>query len=212
MAALEKPKRVSHAPSTRLTLLTRLKSADDGDAWRRFVDLYTPLVYRYCRCRGLQDADARDVTQQVLASVLKAIETFEYDPQRGRFRDWLGTIALHEVIRHQRKDRRPGKGMGAGQGDSAAERINGPVDPAWLEEFNVYIFAAALERIRPDFDDDSWQAFDWTWLANVKPQDAAERLGKSSAWIYKARYRVLQRLRVEIEFLTNDSATLHKPR
>ena len=177
-----------------------------------FVDLYTPLVYRYSRSRGLQDADARDVTQQVLASVLKAIEKFEYDPQRGRFRDWLGTIAMHEIQRHQRKDRRPGKGLGAGQGDSAADRLNGPVDPAWLEEFNVYIFAAALERIRTDFDDDSWQAFDWTWLANVKPQVAASRLGKSSAWIYKARYRVLQRLRSEIEFLTNDSAALHRPR
>jgi RNA polymerase sigma-70 factor (ECF subfamily) len=209
---LVEPRRAPFAPSTRLTLLVRLKADGDSDAWRLFVDLYTPLVYRYCRSRGLQDADARDVTQQVLASVLKAINTFEYDPQRGRFRDWLGTIALHEVVRQQRKDRRPGKGMGAGQGNLAAERQNGPIDPAWLEEFNAYIFASALERIRPDFDEASWRAFDWTWLSDLKPQVAAERLGKSSAWIYKARFRILRRLRVEIEFLTNDSAALHKPR
>jgi len=204
--------RAPQAPSTRLTLLTRLKAAGDGDAWRLFVDLYTPVVYRYCRSRSLQDADARDVAQQVLAIVMQAIENFEYDPQRGRFRDWLGTIALHELLRNQRKDRRAGKGIGAGQGDWATERLEGPVDSAWLEEFNAYVFATALERIRADFDPADWQAFDSTWLGEVKPQDAAVQLGTTTAWIYKARYRVLQRLRAEIEFLTNDSATIHKPR
>lgn len=199
-------------PSTRVTLLVRLKREGDNEAWRTFVDLYTPLVYRYCRSRGVQDADARDITQAVMASVHRAIEKFEYDPQRGRFRNWLGTIALHELGRHQHRDRRPGKGMGGGQGDAVAGQEDGPVDAAWLEEFNAHIFAAALARIRGEFDEPTWQAFDWTWLTDVKPREAADRLSKTTAWIYKARFRVLRRLRSEIEFLTNDVATFHKPK
>src|SRR6185436_10497349 len=96
-------------PSTRATLLIRLRQETDTEAWTVFVDLYTPLVYRFGRSRGLQDADARDVTQQVLAIVHQAMGKFEYDPTRGRFRNWLGAVAAHEISRYQRKDRRPGK-------------------------------------------------------------------------------------------------------
>jgi RNA polymerase sigma-70 factor (ECF subfamily) len=213
MDELRKPLRGRQGvPSTRITLLARLKRSGDGEAWQTFVDLYLPLVYYYCTRRGLQDADARDVTQQVLANVHRAIDSFEYDPSRGRFRDWLGTITTHEIQRHRNKDRRPGKGRGAGEGDSLAGKQEATVDSAWLEEFNAHIFARALERIRSEFDDATWQAFDWTWLSNVKPQEAAERVGKTTAWVYKARFRVLQKLRSEIEFLTNDVPALHKPK
>jgi RNA polymerase sigma-70 factor (ECF subfamily) len=198
-------------PSTRITLLTRLRSAADAEAWRAFVDLYLPLVYRYCRKRGLQDADARDVTQQVLASVHRAIDKFEYDPTRGRFRGWLGTITQHEIGRHMARDRRPGKGGGEGVGNLRAEQESGEVDSAWLEEFNAHIFAAAIERVRPEFDDLTWQAFEITWLGNVPPREAAEQIGKPPAWVYKARFKVVQRLREELEFLTSDAPILHKP-
>jgi RNA polymerase sigma-70 factor (ECF subfamily) len=199
------------APSTRITLLTRLRSADDAEAWRMFVDLYLPLVYRYCRKRGLQDADARDVTQQVLASVHRAIDKFEYDPQRGRFRSWLGTIAQHEIGRYMARDRRPGKGGGDGLGNQLAEQSAGQVESAWLEEFNAHIFAAAIDRVKPEFDELTWRAFDLTWLGNGKPRDVAAQLNKATAWIYKARFKVLHRLRSEIEFLTSDAAVFHKP-
>jgi RNA polymerase sigma-70 factor (ECF subfamily) len=176
-----------------------------------FVDLYLPLVYRYCRKRGLQDADARDVTQQVLASVHRAIDKFEYDPQRGRFRSWLGTIAQHEIGRYMARDRRPGKGGGDGLGNQLAEQSAGQVESAWLEEFNAHIFAAAIDRVKPEFDELTWRAFDLTWLGNGKPRDVAAQLNKATAWIYKARFKVLHRLRSEIEFLTSDAAVFHKP-
>jgi RNA polymerase sigma-70 factor (ECF subfamily) len=202
----------SESPPTRITLLTRLRSPEDADAWRTFVDLYLPLVYRYCRKRGLQDADARDVAQQVLASIHKAIDTFEYDPQRGRFRGWLGTVTQREITRHQHRDRRPGKGGGDGLGDFVAEQEGSHLDAAWQEEFNAHIFSVALDRVRSEFDEPTWRAFDATWLQDIKPRRAAQQLGKEPGWVYKARYKVLQRLRSEIEFLTSDAAVFHRPR
>jgi RNA polymerase sigma-70 factor (ECF subfamily) len=198
-------------PSTRATLLIRLREETDTEAWSVFIDLYTPLVYRFCRSRGLQDADSRDVTQQVFAIVHQAMGKFEYDKARGRFRNWLGAVAAHEISRYQRKERRPGKGVGDGWGDEIAALASSAVDPAWIEEFNSYVFQQALTRIRPEFEEAVWQAFDLTWLQDVKPQAAAERIGKPSAWVYKARYKVIERLRQELEFLSSDAAAFHKP-
>ncbi len=81
------------AVQTRPSLLARVRDVRDADAWQTFVTLYAPLVYRYVRQRGLQDADAADLTQDVMSAVARSIRTFEYRPERGRFRDWLRTIA-----------------------------------------------------------------------------------------------------------------------
>jgi len=208
---MTRPLRSAKAPSTHVTLLTRLRADTDADAWTTFVDLYTPLVYRFCRSRNLQDADARDVTQQVLAIVHRTIGKFEYDRGRGRFRNWLGAVTSHEISRHQRKERRPVKGVGDGWGDDMAELSSAAVDPKWAEEFNGYIFQLALSRIRPDFEPAVWQAFEMTWMGDAKPREVAAKLSKPSAWVYKARYKVIERLRQELEFLTSDAAMFHKP-
>jgi hypothetical protein len=69
----------------------------------------------------------------------------------------------------------------------------------------------ALARVRGDFDEATWQAFDWTWMQSLTPQEAAERLGKTAAWVYRARFKVLKRLRAEVDFLTEDAALLIRP-
>jgi DNA-directed RNA polymerase specialized sigma24 family protein len=142
--------------------------------------------------------------------VHRSIDKFEYDPRRGRFRNWLGTIAMHEISKHVQRDRRPGKGGGDGAGDMLAQHASGEVDAAWQEEFQAHIFEVAIQRVRSDFDDPTWQAFDATWMRDVKPRDAAELLGRTTGWVYKARFRVLERLRSEIEFLTSDAAVFHR--
>ena len=79
--------------------MLRLRDAVDEQSWRSFVDLDTPLNDRSCRRRGLQDADASDVGREVLTQVARSIRTFEYRPERGRFRDWLGSVVRSRVAR-----------------------------------------------------------------------------------------------------------------
>ena len=62
-------------PPTRPTLLVRIRDARDQEAWGRFVDLYGPLVYGFLHKRGLQDADAADLTQDVMRQVATAVES-----------------------------------------------------------------------------------------------------------------------------------------
>src|SRR6187200_645124 len=103
--------RIADSPSTNDSLLLRLKDTHDELAWREFLDLYTPMVCRYAQRRGLQDADARDVAQEVFALVSRAIGAFEYDPLRGRFRAWLGLLAGQVITRQLKTLHRPGRGV-----------------------------------------------------------------------------------------------------
>ena len=84
--------------TTRPSLLLRLRNPRDDEAWRVFVETYTPLVYGYCRRRGLQASDVSDVTQEVMVQVSHSIRDFSYQPERGRFRDWLGTLTRTKLI------------------------------------------------------------------------------------------------------------------
>src|SRR5262249_27972259 len=84
---------------TRPSLLLRLRDPHDLESWKSFVDVYGPLAYGHCRRRGLRHEDAEDVTQEVFARVGESIRTFEYRPDLGRFRGWLGTIVSNEICR-----------------------------------------------------------------------------------------------------------------
>src|SRR5436305_180592 len=103
---------MAEIPSTRASLLVRLRDPRDGAAWREFVDLYAPLVYGYARKRGLQDADAADLTQEVLRAVAGAVGRLEYDPARGAFRNWLFTVVRRKLSNWQAAKRNRDQGSG----------------------------------------------------------------------------------------------------
>src|ERR1700676_5432926 len=96
---------MAEIPATRASLLVRLRDSQDHDAWREFVRLYAPVVYRFARRKGLQDADAADLTQEVLRGVSSSVRAF--DPQFGLFRSWLFTLAhrrLYDFVQRCERD------------------------------------------------------------------------------------------------------------
>src|SRR5689334_10807301 len=108
---------MAEIPPTRASLLVRLRDPRDQDAWGEFVALYAPLVYGYLRRQGLQDADAADLSQDVLGAVAGAVGRLEYDPARGAFRNWLFTLVRHKLSNWRRARRnRPDEGNGPGTG------------------------------------------------------------------------------------------------
>jgi RNA polymerase sigma factor (sigma-70 family) len=189
------------ADMTRPSLLLRIRDPHDTDSWSNFVDLYSPLLLRYARKRGLQEADAADVTQDVLAQVAKSIRVFDYRPERGRFRDWLGTVIRHRVHRFFRREANQALGTDAAWLDDLPATQQ---DGDWSAAFNAHILNAALERTRPYFEDGTWEAFQLAWLEQQPAPAAAEKLGMPVASVYLAKSRVLKKLREEVLLIAED--------
>src|SRR5262249_10263589 len=103
---------MSEPPTTRPSLLLRLRDPMDERAWGEFVEIYGPLVRQLARRRGLQDADAADLAQEGFRAVAAAIE--RYDPARagGSFRAWLRTIARNLIVTLLQAQRRQPRGTG----------------------------------------------------------------------------------------------------
>jgi RNA polymerase sigma-70 factor (ECF subfamily) len=191
---------------TRASLLVRLRDPHDGLAWQQFVELYGGLVYGFVRRRGLQDADAADLTQEVLQAVSQTMGRWQYDPSQGTFRGWLFAMTRNKMARFlKRRQRQP-----VGSGDSAAqERLNeeaGPDDSekAWDQEYQQQLFRLAAEQIRGSFTPTTWQAF---WLTAVEGKSAAEAgaaVNLSPGAVYVAKSRVLARLAEKIQELQAD--------
>jgi RNA polymerase sigma-70 factor (ECF subfamily) len=195
---------------TRPSLLVRIRDPQDAESWRSFVELYTSPVLRYCRLRGLQDADAADVTQEVMAQVARAMRSFRYAPERGRFRDWLGTITRRKVNRHLTKRN---LGTTGGGGKYRPEAMLNPrvieADPDWSAEFNAQILRAALERVRPLFGPVTWSAFAGVWMEDRTAAETASALGISLESVYVAKSKVLKRLEEEVLALAEDFPLTH---
>lgn len=88
-------------PDTRSSLIARLADVGDNDAWREFASLlYEPFIYGQARRYGMQHADARELVQDVLIAVSKALNRFTPDQKRGRFRTWLYAVGRNTSFRY----------------------------------------------------------------------------------------------------------------
>jgi RNA polymerase sigma-70 factor (ECF subfamily) len=192
---------IAEAPATRPSLLVRLRNSADQQAWEQFVDLYAPTIYGYARKHRLQDADAADLTQDVLRRVANRMGGFSYDPRCGSFRGWLFTVVrnrLHDFLA-QRNGRCQASGDPAVQ--QLLDRHAAPSDEEsaeWQREYRRSLFTWASDRVRPLVQETTWQAFWQTAIEGKKPQDVADSLSLSLAAVYLAKSRVIARLRAVI--------------
>jgi len=195
-------------PETRTSLLARLRDRADQQAWDEFATVYEPAVFRLARKRGLQDADARDLTQEVLAAVARSIDRWESQGQPGGFRAWLYTIARNLTVNALTRG-----GRHRGSGDSAVWRMLSDV-PSDDEETTAFAlayrreaFSQAAAEVRGDVQPSTWQAFWLSAIEGVEIAEVARRLNVSVGVVYASRSRVLARLRQRVEALEGREVT-----
>jgi RNA polymerase sigma-70 factor (ECF subfamily) len=193
---------MTDSPETRHSLLARLHGDRDEAAWQEFVVIYRPLIYRLIRSRGLQDADAQELTQDALVAVAGAIERGTPDFHGGSFRGWLSRIARNMMINYLTR-RRPGQ-QGAGGSDfqrllAEQPAVDDPQATVFDLEQKREVFRWAAERIRGDFHPATWQAFWRTTVEGEPIPQAANALGLSIGSAYAARSRVMAKLKQTID-------------
>jgi RNA polymerase sigma factor (sigma-70 family) len=202
---------MNEAPTTQPSLLIRLRDQGDERAWAEFTEIYAPLVLQLAQRRGLQDADAQDLCQDVFRAVARAIEHFDPDPARGSFRGWLSRIAGNLIINLLVAQRRHPRGTG----DTDIQRLLEEQPDLLAEESALFeseyrkrLLAWAAERVRGSFSEAMWQAFWRTGVEGQPVKEVAEALGMSIGTVYQYKSRVVARIRREIDQFDGESKAI----
>jgi RNA polymerase sigma factor (sigma-70 family) len=190
--------------TTRPSLLARIKNTGDRQAWAEFVDIYAPLIYGFAHKQGLQDADAADLTQEVLGAVARSAARLDYDPARGTFRGWLFRVVRNELCDFGAARSRRERGTGDTDMKRLLEEQPAPSEAevaAWESDYERQLFALACEQVRRDFNETTWQAFWLTAIQGKSGKEVAGVLNMTTAAVYLAKRRVIARLRHQIDYL-----------
>lgn len=164
--------------------------AQDAAAWNRLCAIYGPLVYYWLRRSGVGHSDAADLGQEAFLVVLRRLPEFDGASQSASFRGWLRVIVRNKVGNWLRK-RRPTEAFDDGNEPVAWD----PASDATERIARGSLLHRALQELRVEFEDRTWQAF---WRTVVESQESslvAEDLAMTPQAVRQARYRVLYRLR-----------------
>jgi RNA polymerase sigma-70 factor (ECF subfamily) len=191
-------------PDTQTSLIARVKDLGDGASWAEFLGIYQPIVFRMARRRGMQEADALDVMQQVFLSISRSIEGWTAEEGRPPFRAWLTTIARNAITKAL--TRRP-RDLATGASSVIDLLHQLPSEDAAAEELNAEakqeVVRWAAEQLRSEFSDITWSIFWQTAIEGIPAAEVAKSTGRTPGAIYVARYRVLTRLKEKVLEVSN---------
>ena len=194
-------------PDTRESLILRLPSSQDALAWREFIAIYEPLIIRFAGRRGLQEADAREIAQNVLIAVAKSVDRWQPDRERGRFRAWLFRIARNQLINWISKQATQASSARALDGSALEQFPSEDYRAAEIElEYRREMFRVAAAQARDSFSASTWDAFWRTAVLAESVDSVATSLELSPGAVYIARSRVTSKIRDIIVQLEDNNA------
>jgi len=176
------------------TLLERMR-AMRPEAWGRFVEVYTPVVYGWCRGSGLNEHDASDVVQEVFTSVARGVSSFRHRKPADSFRAWLATITRNRIRDFFRRQHRLPAAVGGTDAQQHLANLPEPSEAGSSQQLDAAISRRILELVRAEFEERTWDAFWRTVVEGQSPNDVAADLSVSVFVVYQAKSRVLRRLR-----------------
>lgn len=188
-------------PETSESLILRMKDPADSAAWSAFLAIYRPVVYRLAQSRGLQDADADDLAQQVFVSIARSVASWAPAANGPPFRAWMYRIAHNEILKAISR-RKPDAAAGS---SSVQEMLNAiPQDDSdasveLLRESRMEAFRWASSAIQHEFTAATWTMFWQSTVEELKVDDVATTHGRTRGAVYLARYRVMKRLKEKID-------------
>jgi RNA polymerase sigma factor (sigma-70 family) len=182
---------------TQATLLERLQDGSDALAWDEFFQRYWRLIYAYARRCNCSEHTAEEVVQDVMLKVFEQKDYFHYQPERGRFRDWLGTVVRNKVAEYRR---RPSERIRAVGGDSAVNRIepqavDAEPEDVWENAFEEALLLVLLDVVRQEMSPRAYLAFELFVIQEIPGAKVAKLTGLTRNGVYRAHKRAINRLK-----------------
>ncbi len=198
---------MNQLPKTRHSLVARLADTGNGKAWNEFLEIYEQVIYRYACSRGLQPADAENVTQQVLEAVMVKSRTWDASAG-GSFGAWLFRVTRNLAAKSWNETERGASPLADSGGSwlAEAEVPSEEEQSLFLFEYRKALFHWAALRVRDRFAPQTWDAFWQGMVLSKTPEQIASDLGLSRSSVYVAKCRVLRRIRAEIERFEHEFA------
>lgn len=189
-----------HMDTTSLSLLKRLRSSSDDQAWKRFVNLYAPLIFHWGKSQNLSDDDASELVQEVMQILVVKMREFQYNPNK-RFRGWLRTIAANKATDIHRRNnvRRTTHDQHSILSITTADNV----DLFAEAEYRTFLAHRAMELMKSEFDKTSWSACHQHLIEGKKADQIAANLGITINMVYLAKSRILARIREELDGLVD---------
>ena len=181
---------------TSLSLLDRVRRNEDEHAWEELYGLYSPLLRQWLKKFHVQSADVDDLVQEVLTAVLKELPNFTHNERPGAFRKWLKVTLIHRLQNFWRASKHDKQQLDLSRLEELSNDQSG-LSQLWNEEHDRFVLAELLNRVRPHFQDQTWEAFRLQFYDNQSVPEVAKHLGMSTNSVYVARSRVLSALRRE---------------
>ncbi len=177
--------------------LHRARGGDDS-AWTQIVLLYTPKVYRWCRHASVPQQDAVDLAQDVLTRVFVSLHTISRDRDNGEsLSAWLFTVTRNRIRDYYRSRPRHPVAQGGSEDFVIQRQAAADVSSSLAIDSRIERLHEILDAVRSDVDDSTWQAF-WRLAIDGDPaSEIASDLGMTEGAVRQAKYRVMQKLRLE---------------
>ncbi|MEM9659861.1 MAG: sigma-70 family RNA polymerase sigma factor, partial [Planctomycetota bacterium] len=193
--------------TTRLTLLTAAGNGS-GRAWEEMVELYQPLVFGWLRRNEVAHHDAEELTQDVLAAVVRDLPSFAHSGNKGAFRHWLRRITVNRARGFWRAGKYRPRATGetkflamvdqlADDRSTLAERFD--------REHDRHVLRCCLQQVEAEFSDATLTAFRRQVFDGAVADDVAIELGMTVGAAYSAKSRVLRKLRQAAQGLVDES-------
>jgi RNA polymerase sigma factor (sigma-70 family) len=179
---------------TRPSLLVRVRDPSDQAAWREFERKYRSLVLGYCRRRGLAPSDCDDVQQIVWLRLAEGLRKFAYNPETGRFRNYLLQVVRSAISRHFARPKARAHGLDTSMLAEVPDGSDETVDELWEQEWVDHHYRLAFHTIQQTFEPKSVEVFR-SLLAGMSVADVANQFAMSAQAVYKVKQRVQHRMR-----------------
>ncbi len=179
--------------STNKSLLSSIKAGDEF-CWVEFYQTYLPLIRIRGRDHGLSLSEIDELSQNTVLSVFEGRDKAHYDPDKGRFRDFLRKIIdcrAVDIIRKRHYERK----YPLPEDDAIIDDRQSELERRWDDEWKEHVLKESLKELKAQIEPETYQAFEFYALKGMSARQVAEFLGINEYIVYVCKHRAVSKLR-----------------